>query len=159
MKLNKNGMTLVELIISVALLSVVLSFLFKILLDVKYESDESGFAISNQVNRAEIIKEIQNDLIYSDGIKSISIDNDTNKVAITLPDDTTKYVTIGTDLKTLTYEDKKWTIRDANYEFGDIELVVMHSCYVKVKIPVLNYYDDNVLVDDIEIFTNYYNCF
>ena len=159
MRLNKKGMTLVELIISVALLSVVLSFLFKILLDVKYESDESGFAIANQVNRAEIIKEIQKDLIDVDGIKNISIDNDANKVTITLPDDTLKYVTIGADLKTLTYEDKKWTIKDTNYEFGEMEIIVMHSCYAKVTIPILNYYDDNVVVDDIEIFANYYNCF
>ena len=63
MKINRKGMTLVELIISIALLSVVLGFLFKILLDVKYESEHAGYATNNQINRAEIIRTVQEDIL------------------------------------------------------------------------------------------------
>jgi len=159
MKLNNKGMTLVELIISVALLSVVLGFLFKVLLDVKYESDDAGFAIASQVNRAEIIKEIQNDLIDANGINNFYIDNDKHKLSLHF-DDGVKYLDI-TDNKTLTYDNKKWTIKDENYQFGDMSIDVMHSCFVKVTIPIFSYLDEDgedALIDDIEIFTRYKGC-
>lgn len=61
--INKKGMSLAELIIAVALISVVLVFLYSLLSDIKNEMTNSDFAINNQQNRFEIIKTIQNDLL------------------------------------------------------------------------------------------------
>lgn len=61
-KLNQKGTTLMELIISIALISVVLVFMFQLLLDVNNEQENNNFAINNQVNRAEVIRYISNDL-------------------------------------------------------------------------------------------------
>ncbi len=61
--MNKKGMTLVELIISIALISIVLIFLFSLLSDVKYMNTNRNFALSNQQKRAIILKRVQSDFI------------------------------------------------------------------------------------------------
>lgn len=62
MKLNKKGTTLVELIISIVLISVVLGFMFRLLIDLDNEQNNNTFAVDNQIKRAEIIKFIENDI-------------------------------------------------------------------------------------------------
>lgn len=59
---NNRGMTLLELLVSIVLVSVVLLFLFRILNDLKDEVDNNNYAFSNQVNRTELIYTIQKDL-------------------------------------------------------------------------------------------------
>lgn len=62
MKLNKKGMTLIELLVSIVLIATVLTFLFQLLLDLKNETESNDFAYNNQVNRTEAINTIQKDL-------------------------------------------------------------------------------------------------
>ena len=63
MKLNNKGMSLVELLASIILISIVLVFLFQLLIDLKNETDNNNFAYNNQVNRTEAIYTIQKDLL------------------------------------------------------------------------------------------------
>ncbi len=60
--MNNKGMTLVELLISIVLISTVLIFLFQILLDLRNETNNNNYAYNNQIKRAEIIYTIQDDL-------------------------------------------------------------------------------------------------
>lgn len=60
--MNNKGMTLIELLISIVLISTVLVFLFQILIDLRNETDNNSYAYNNQIKRAEIIYTIQNDL-------------------------------------------------------------------------------------------------
>lgn len=62
MKLNKKGMTLVEIIISIALISIVLIFLFSLLVDVKDMNDEASINSDYLINKALILKNIEEDL-------------------------------------------------------------------------------------------------
>lgn len=62
MKLNKKGMTLVEIIISIALISIVLVFLFSLLVDVKDMNDEASINSDYLINKALILKNIEEDL-------------------------------------------------------------------------------------------------
>ncbi len=62
MKLDNKGMTLMELLISIALISMVLIFLFQLIGDLKNETNNNNFAYNNQINRTEAIVEIQKDL-------------------------------------------------------------------------------------------------
>ena len=71
MKLNNKGVTIIELLVSVALLSVVLMFLYNLLSSVTFEKDNDFIANSNQANRIDIINTIESDLIKD---SSISID-------------------------------------------------------------------------------------
>ena len=62
MKLNKKGMTLVEIIISIALISIVLIFLFSLLVDVKDMNDEASINSDYLINKALMLKNIEEDL-------------------------------------------------------------------------------------------------
>ena len=50
MKLNNKGMTLVELLISIALIGIVLTFLFQMLNDLHLETENNNYAYNNQIN-------------------------------------------------------------------------------------------------------------
>lgn len=82
--MNKKGTSLVELIISIALISVILVFMIKLLLDINNNINNSDFAKNNQITRAEIIRLIEND-IKEKTIKSINDSgSNSNKLVITL---------------------------------------------------------------------------
>lgn len=69
MKLNNKGVTIIELLVSVALLSVVLMFLYNLLSSVTFEKDNDFIANSNQANRIDIINTIESDLILDNNIE------------------------------------------------------------------------------------------
>ncbi len=69
MKINNKGVTIVELLVSLALLSVVLMFLYNLLSNVTFEKNTDFIANSNQANRIDIIITIENDLILDNNIE------------------------------------------------------------------------------------------
>jgi prepilin-type N-terminal cleavage/methylation domain-containing protein len=153
MKLNNKGMTLVELIVSIGLLSIIMAFLFKIILDVKYEKDLSGFADNNQINRTEIIKTIQTDLLTYELRNYDIMSNNLIRYTFSLGD---RDLRISPDRKALTYSSivdgrtRKWSIKDDDYKFGDI--IEKHfGDYVKITIPVISNLESDATFDDIEI--------
>ena len=62
MKLNNRGMSLMELLVSIVLVGIVLTFLFQLLVDLKNETDNNNYAYNNQINRTESIYTIEQDL-------------------------------------------------------------------------------------------------
>ncbi len=62
MKLNNKGMTLIELLVSIVLIGLVLTFLLQLLTDLRNEIDNNNFAYNNQVNRTDAIYTISKDL-------------------------------------------------------------------------------------------------
>ncbi len=62
MKLNKKGISLMELLISIILISVVLLFIFQLLVDVENETDSNNYSYNNQINRIEALYAIANDI-------------------------------------------------------------------------------------------------
>lgn len=63
MKLNNKGVTLVEIIISVALISIVLIFLFSLLIQVNNENSDNEVKSSYLVNQSTFIKQIEEDFL------------------------------------------------------------------------------------------------
>ena len=59
MKLDNKGISIIELIISISLISVVMLFLYNLLSNVTFEKDDDYFASLNQANRIEIISTIE----------------------------------------------------------------------------------------------------
>lgn len=59
MKLNNKGLSIVELIISIALISIVMVFMYRLITDVTFEKDNDYFASLNQDQRVEIIDTVQ----------------------------------------------------------------------------------------------------
>ncbi len=61
--MNKRGMTIAEIIISVTLIAIVIIFLMRLLTTIRYEESFSNYEKANSVSRSEIIKAIQTDLM------------------------------------------------------------------------------------------------
>ena len=60
--LNKKGTSLAEVIISIALISVVLIFMIRLLIDLNNLETNTTYARDYQINRAVILSTIGNDL-------------------------------------------------------------------------------------------------
>ena len=61
--MKNRGITLVELIISIALISIVIVFLFRLLVDVRYGENKIDYARVFQQQRALIMKAVQDDFV------------------------------------------------------------------------------------------------
>ena len=61
MRLSNKGMSLMELLISIALVGVVLVFIFQLLVDLKDEKETNNFVYDNQLNRIQAIKVVEDD--------------------------------------------------------------------------------------------------
>lgn len=83
MKLNKKGLTLVELIISVVLIVIVMFFMYRLLNDVNAEKNDNSYAQENTINRGEIIKEIEDDLV-GQVITDVAVTNASNTLNLKL---------------------------------------------------------------------------
>lgn len=145
--LNKKGTSLVELIISIALISVVLVFMIKLLVDINNTETNSTYAEDNQLKRAEIIKTIENDLLDKK-IKNIESEG---ALEITFTFDNGKTSVINVEEKKLSYTDSlgdktSWSLSDnATY---DVEKA---NVDYQVDESDGEYYS---LVIDIEVHTN-----
>lgn len=91
MKLNNKGVTLVEIIISVALISIVLIFLFSLLIQVNNENSDNEVKSSYLVNQATFIKQIEEDFLdygfagSADTCSSSDIDSSNSSAPLYLP--------------------------------------------------------------------------
>ena len=175
MKLNKKGISLIELLVSIILISIVLVFLFQILGDLRDETANNDYAYNNQVNRMEIIKTIEDDLIKYDLIGVKDETDELGYIKITFdyhPEESNLQSSLiikkDNDKDTVTYtnvlgEKNSWTMQSAEidkcYEFTYYkENENSNSHYFKINIPIYNkpYHEDNNAeknnpVDDIEI--------
>ncbi len=69
--MKNRGITLIELIISMALISIIIIFLFQLLVDAKYSDNKIDYARDDQQNRALIIKRVQDDFLDYGGLVAL----------------------------------------------------------------------------------------
>ncbi len=167
MKLNNKGITLVELIISIALISIVIMFLFRLLVDVRYSENSSDFNRANQQTRAIILKKIQEDFLER---KLIGLTDRTQNggefvVEFTYADHTTGRLTVLSDSVTYTNNTgtEKWNLEkeNENTKLG-INCVSYNTSiplhlegeffYMKMTIPVIVNSKKKNYIDDLELF-------
>lgn len=79
--MNSKGMTLMELIVSVALISIIMIFMYKLISDVRYEKKENDKITDNILKTNEIAVDSVNEIVsllnYQDGqIDTVEIWND-----------------------------------------------------------------------------------
>lgn len=122
--MNKKGITLVEIIISIGLISLVMLFLFNLLIDMQYEEDHASFAKENQLNRAAIIKNVQEDFAESElkRIAEIQRDSDNTRIVFEFNKSSPKFLEIYSDH--ISYDGETWYIEAKNdttvYDFQNI---------------------------------------
>jgi hypothetical protein len=119
MKKYSKGTTLIEIMVSLALISVVLIFMFNILSDLKVEDRESTRGSEDSVERASYTRIIQNDFINL-GLKSISYCSAPDSLfcySFVFNNNTTKTLEIYTkdDKGVIIYDNEKWTLDSTTF--------------------------------------------
>ncbi len=126
--MNKKGFTIMEIIVSVALISIVMLLLFHLLIDMEYNSEHATYAKENQINRATITRLVEKDMLDK-GVKSvIKKDTDTNEVdiEITFSDNTTKDLIVS--WKYIKYGEEGYEIKELKDEtVYDLDNVVVEN--------------------------------
>ena len=102
--LNKKGMTLLEIVISIALISVVMLFLFSLLNDIQYESKHTSYAKDFLVSRATIIKDVQEDILNNNITNVMQVSAGEGKVNLNFFRDDTSLMSIEVESKKITYK-------------------------------------------------------
>ena len=149
--MNKKGTTLAELIISIALISVVLLFMIKLLIDLNDSETNNTYAKDNQINRAEILRMIGNDL-NNKNIVSIN-DSGSNETKLVINIEFTDRTSskIEAEEKKIKYTDSDGKKRTWNIEGGKIYTKKANVYYMKDNNDSgKNYYSLSI---DIEIHT------
>ena len=149
--MNKKGTTLAELIISIALISVVLLFMIKLLIDLNDSETNNTYAKDNQINRAEILRMIGNDL-NNKNIVSIN-DSGSNETKLVINIEFTDRTSskIEAEEKKIKYTDSDGKNRTWNIEGGTIYTKKANVYYMKDNNDSgKNYYSLSI---DIEIHT------
>lgn len=118
---KKNGMTMIEIMLAVALISLVLIFVLNILIDLRQEETLSRYKSQDQLNRSIITKTIQDDLLNRGGLSDLNACATGNTliacVQLHYLDGSVGYIKIGRD--TLSYQIgndiEKWTLHSGSY--------------------------------------------
>lgn len=119
MKLNNKGLTLVELIISIVLITVVMFFMYRLLSDVNSQKNDTTYAQKNQINRSEIIKLVEGEFLTKK-ITKIDDNSSTDKLLITFNFEEGEKSTIEAGQKNNKYY-FKYTKSDGKVRTWDIE--------------------------------------
>lgn len=172
MKLNNKGMSLMELLVSIVLVGLVLTFLFQLLIDVKDETENNDYAYNNQVNRTETIYTIEKDLnkyilrAVENNSTNDTIDlnfiytkegKEVKSTFKSLKDNNQYYFTY----KSVDGTDYKWEMKNAIigcYKFNSYIDSTSDNYYFKLDINIYNSVyneknnkDKNNFIDDLEI--------
>lgn len=149
--MNNKGTTLIEVMVSVALIAIVMIFMFNLLVDLKNEESLSSKKSNDALNRSAIIHLIQNDII-SKGIHTILFCNDANDTCdedhlfftIDFVDRTTKKLIVAK--KYMVYDNERWSLDSGSYELTKMTYCFRHDIssngvyspyyFLNISIPV-----------------------
>ncbi|MCI8575056.1 MAG: hypothetical protein HFI09_01150 [Bacilli bacterium] len=168
---NRRGITLIEFIVSIALVAIVMIFLFNLLVDIQYTSKNGSFASDNQLNRASIVRAIMDDFTTL-GLVGMTDTSTYSELRLTFrfQDGSSKVLTVSD--KSVVYHDERWSMKANNnrtfyqkrcvyYHFENAPCCVGENCessvcsdyfYVHIRIPVVIGESDDNAIDDIELF-------
>ena len=118
---NKSkGTTLIEILLSVLLISFVMVFLFNILINLKEEYNLISVRNEDYLSRASFVRIIQNDLINNENSTiSKCSDGNNSKFCITLNDKKLVVENVNGKGK-VTYDNEVWNLTNGKYNLQDI---------------------------------------
>ena len=151
--MNKRGFTLVELIVSIGLISLVMVFLFNLLRDIKREESLSNSKNNDALNRAMIIRVIQNDFIELNlNVVNTCTEGEILCYSFTYLNGDTKKLIVNKN--NIIYDNEKWILESGEYtQEGSVycsNKSYGNNYYLKIFIPVINSIDDGK-IRDIEL--------
>ncbi|MCI8394439.1 MAG: prepilin-type N-terminal cleavage/methylation domain-containing protein [Bacilli bacterium] len=169
--MNQKGITLIEFIVSIALVAVVMLFLFNLLIDVQYNSKNGNYAKENQLNRASIIRAVMDDFTNL-GLVGITDSSTSGELRLTFryKNGSSKLLSVGEQY--VIYGDERWSMKSRNnrttyqkncakYQFLNHVCCQGSECesnvcsdyfYVHIRIPVIVSSAIQNTIDDLEFF-------
>lgn len=175
---HKKGFTLIEIVVSVALIAVVMLFLFQLLTDVEFEAQHPAYANENQMVRASVMRRIQQDFT-SMFLDTVSLNAAHTQITFDFKDGdksvTKKLMLSETEINY--NNEEKWTVKgqEVYLDLNNISIIDNRNAdnslcstrhndllnvdesicpsykYIKIVIPVENGNSENI-IDDIELF-------
>lgn len=157
---KKRGITLIEFVVSVALVAVVMVFLFNMLVDIQYNSTHGSYANDNQLNRASIVRAVMNDFTNL-GLIGL-VDSSTNsELRLTFRFQNGSSKTFALSEKSVLYGNERWSLKSSNQRTNyQKNCVIYHFLnesksdyfYVYFRIPVVIRDARDNTIDDLEFF-------
>ena len=146
-----KGTTLIEILVSVVLISVVMIFMFNILVDLKAENDLASKRSTDSINRASFTRIIQNDFITY-GLKGVSTcSGGILCLNFTLDNNQTKRFIV--EAQSVIYDGEKWQISSGNYIRNNIKLlykVGTTNTSLLAKPDVVNYHLLKIVIPSVQ---------
>lgn len=161
---NNRGITLLELMVSISLISIIVLFLFALLVDVKNADNRRDFDRENQQNRALILKTIQTEFLEREliGLRDLGSDSNHLKLTFTYNDDSEGILEVYKD--SVSYKDgngniEKWPLKKGNsttyYNVSCVSYLYKNSgafFSIKISIPLVVQKSNKNAIDDLEFF-------
>ncbi len=154
--MTKKGITILEMLISISLVSVVILMFFKVVLNLDNINNNKEYASNDEIARTTIIKEIENDFLNLH-LNNLSLNKENNSTTITFKyDNTVKDLIIKE--KELIYDNKVYKLNSNNatydicplYKYTEID-----KDYYLISINILVLIDNkNTTIND-DITLNY----
>lgn len=162
---NKKGVTILELLISISVISIVILLLIKVMFSLTKINNSDTYASSDEIGRTEIIKNIESDFLKLK-LNGFTISNTNNlTINFTYENETKKLVV---EDRTLTYDNETYTLESNNATYNLCPTIIFEDLendyyLLKVIIPVLIKNENTTENDDIILtylglkneFTNY----
>lgn len=124
--MNHKGFTILELLISIALISVVLLLLLKVMMSLEVINHDTSYASDDEIARTEMIKKIEQDFLDYH-LNGLTIKKENDSLIIELQLDELKRITVTSN--SIMYDDEEYFLKSKNasndlcldYEYMDLE--------------------------------------
>ena len=151
--MKKQGFTILELLISIVLITVVLLLLFRVMMVLEVINHDTSYASDDEINRTELLQNIENDFLnyHLNGIK-ITRNNDSTVIHFIMDEE--KVLVI--NKKSITYDDEVYTLKSNNASYDlclDYEYIDLENDYylLNLRIPILIDKKNTTIHDDLEL--------
>ena len=137
--MNKSGFTILELLISILLISIVLLLLLRVMMALEVINHDPSYASDDEIKRTEIIKNVEEDFLEN-GLNGLEIQKEKDKTVISFIMNEVKKMEVYHDYlvfddEVYSLESKKATYSDCiSYEYTDLD---DDYYFVVITIPVL----------------------
>lgn len=164
---NNKGVTLVELIICITLISIIMMFLFKLLADIRYNDKNIDFNRDNQLQRAVIMKLVQDDFLDKKLIGLSDTKSTESELVLDFIYQTKPNATLRVSANNISYTNSlgtekwalpndnglaKWNTKCVQFDTSFFSHSDATSFYIKITIPMLMGSKNENTIDDLEFF-------
>ncbi len=146
--MNKKGLTILELLLSISLTAIVLLLLLKLIFSLESINNNKSYASEDEITRTEIIKKIESDFL---NLKLNGLELSDSLITFTFKDNTIKKLKI--NFSGIEYDNELTTLKSKNatYSCPTYKYIPLENNYylIELIIPVLIANENNTEKDDI----------